>query len=249
MKLPELRLNKAPVEQRERLRRWLTEWEVDSELPGPPPVPSAAESREAGNAPVAAWLADDSPRMGQVRLLVPSPGRADRRPVYVAVISEISGSFLVAPFGRFSEPCLPGELCTDIDSPALRVLCVWNAVRIASALLARSWHASDMPNELLRDTSALHDALEEGKPVPGHLMSRVGPPSWHPADPRRLYEAEESVLSQAIARGDGSATFSYPTDSSPWLLAADPGSEYGSEPGAPPDNGKFPPDPPSESTS
>ncbi len=184
------------AEQREMLAAWLVEWRLDKELPPPP-------REDAGN--VSTQCADTSTggafdktigatgavlRTGDIVLLPPDGETTSARPVYVALLAaRADGSWLCAPFSRFSIPASDGEYATERNFDPLKVVCAWNANRLPQAALGRGWiveHLGAQDLKILADFAAGRRA--ELPP------SRRGPPIVHPLDPRREYIEEERCL-------------------------------------------------------
>ena len=196
--LPEMRCSPAPRWQRERLGRWLREWEIECRLV----EPEGPEDDMTGDAYVietAPGVVEEAevhlPAVGQIRLLRPAKGPSAMHPLYVAILAQNDdGRFLVAPYGRFSEPAIPGELKTGRDEPCLRVLCLWKAQRVTTEQLARTWLVGELAEGERSEASAIHAFIDEGTPIPEALIERIGPPLVHPADPRHEYLDEENSL-------------------------------------------------------
>jgi len=232
------------IRERKALARWLAEWRIDRVLSevsdgcdwsGEAAVilPGSAGARRAG------------PACGDIRLLYPvSEGAPLSRPVYVALIeADAGGAFTVAPFGRFSDPALPGEWRTGFRALPARVLCLWNRRRISSAALRGSWRPARMPAGKLRKAAAILMAIRSGADPEDVAPGEVGPPARHPLDPRFRYEAAEAAafdgeiraLEKAAARLDeGTAAGGIVGEGAgaERLLAAEPAAphEFGKKP-------------------
>jgi len=128
------------------------------------------------------------------------------RPVYVAVLARFdAGHYLVAPYGRFAEPAIPGELETRRHEPSLQVLCVWQAQAMQAEELARAWFAGELEDGESREALAIHAFIDRGTPIPDGLRDRIGPPLVHPADPRHEYlDEQEPWAGSRLAVPDGS---------------------------------------------
>ncbi|MDP6505588.1 MAG: hypothetical protein QF886_18350, partial [Planctomycetota bacterium] len=145
--------------------------------------------------------------------------------------------YLCAPFGRFSEPALPGELRLLQDVPALRVLCVWNAVVLPEESLAGSWHVGALDSDALGAVTAVRAYLDRGHQLPSGLEEDTGPPVIHPIDPRRDYRESEIEWSALLAgesdnpflvRDAGDRGYGMGDDSQ-FLMAAEERARYGRE--------------------
>lgn len=143
---------------------------------------------------------------GEIRLLNPWLVRDLRRPLYFAVLKEwLDGLWLIAPFGRFSEPGTVGEWNTgrgesDPRQAPLNVLCLWNAHTVPHEVLCQSWFIDILEQEELEKAWEVFRHVATGKPLPSQLTERVGPPLYHPADPRHDYLAEEAAGLRPLGR-------------------------------------------------
>ena len=238
MKLPDLKLLPAPEWQRERLDAWLGEWEISRDLAAGNAVDDEcadADDSADDTATSAPLSAEPEPVAGQVRLLSPVVPVASERLVYIVVL-RVSGDdmFAVAPFGRFSEPCIPGELLTERPDLSLRVLCLWNTVELSASVIRQGWVVDSLSDQELHDALRVEDCSRNGDSLPSELVERVGPPMWHPSDPRRLYMAEESSLAdglRAACEESASGTIIYPVSADQDRLVADPHADYEVAPG------------------
>jgi hypothetical protein len=247
-RLGPIRVEAAPAWQRQRLARWLAEWQLERRLRegDPPPFASgqsrppagvgAAEAKPApglsGAEPAAT---DGSVRIGQIRLMKPDLAGGECRPLFVAVLRETpEAGLLVAPFGRFAEPATPGELLTGRDRPPLRVLCLWSARWLCPTLVERSWTVDALTATELGEALSVWSAIAGAAPLPAELEERVGPPIVHPADPRHEYRAEEMTIMSALAaaaaeawESPGNAAWDIGTTTAEWRLAAESREVYG----------------------
>lgn len=231
MKLPALNLDPAPEWQKERLARWLAEWEIDRSLAdeagGRSNVPD--DRNHPGVGDMARPLSGEPEvSAGQIRLLAPDICGCERL-VYVAVLRrEPDGRFLFAPFGRFSEPAVPGELLTGRDTVCLRVLCLWNAQTVSADILGRSWLADELTGPEIKEAMAVYSHVIEGGDLDSELEKRTAPPLIHPADPRHFYKDEENGLVSSLAVG--SLVWPERADEERELpMAAEPPETYGSD--------------------
>ena len=208
-KLPAVRVLPPNARDRERLRLWLHEWEIDQVLRTTPPDGAdessgqpALKTANGSGAPVAAPADAASLRVGQIRLLHPGSERHEaERTLYVALLEETAEQgFLVAPFGRFSQPALPGEWLTGFRALALRVLCLWSARTVERRALARSWHAGTMKPGQVAAAMEVYRLIHAGGPFPPNRSRRTGPPLVHPLDPRLTYQAEEADAFECALR-------------------------------------------------
>ncbi|MBA4389007.1 MAG: hypothetical protein C0404_13580 [Verrucomicrobia bacterium] len=250
---------------RRRLDLWLREWEVDQALPADPdategaratapakPAGSRIELRATGSVP-------EPVSAGQIRLLHPLPdNRTDIRPFYVAVlhVDSSGGNVLVAPFSRFKNPAVPGELKSGLDGIHVRVICVWNARLLPGPFVARSWVAGELSGDRLRQAKSLYQrhvcernillgssaawpagslSFPTSVGPPSHDVASVGetgPPLQHPLDTRHIYLARESAAFDEIQRAAESnagqrRSITYDCAGTGLLKAAEDRAEYG----------------------
>ena len=232
LSLPKLDLQGAPAWQKERLARWMRAWEIDRDLrSAESDMPGDNASFEGRAAlPVSPLSEEPPPEPGQVRLFSPELAAARDRLLYVAVLAATGDvGFTAAPCGRFPEPCVPGELLTGCETPALRVLCLWNAATIPSTTLSKSWVIHSLHGAQLAEARIVSRHIASGQALPPQLVERIGPSLWHPADPRRQYLAEERRVMESLLGGPGDS-IEYPTLRPAWPIAADPHDPYGSNP-------------------
>lgn len=213
-------------QQQMRLARWLLDWQLEEALGDD--LCEAAEAGE-GAAPTAgtfAWPVDPlevepAAREGEIRLLSPEISGADRRPLFVAVLADAGGGGLwLAPFGRFAEPALPGELQLARETPPLRVLCIWAARRIRAGTTGWSWLVDTLTEDERRAAWAVHAHVQTGVPLPEDVLERVGPPLCHPEDPRVVYRARESLAADRWLRALN-ALYVLPSEDTGWQRAAE----------------------------
>jgi hypothetical protein len=147
------------------------------------------------------FLYDSKPALTcQIRLFHPFSKETNGRLRYVAVLKENKdGSWLVAPFGRFSEPAVPGEWKTGRKAPSLRILCIWNARWMARSILERSWVVDRMPASKIEHALVIQQFLAEGKEPSRLFSNQIGPPLIHPLDPRMEYLEEERAWFSALS--------------------------------------------------
>jgi hypothetical protein len=153
--------------------------------------------------------------------------------VYFAVLDERPNNVvLIAPFGRFAEPALPGEWLTGLKAMPLRVLCPWNSRIVGGAALHASWCAGRMTAEKVRQAIEVFNHIKANTPLTSVSLENLGPPLKHPLDPRLQYQIEEGNLIDEVLsafRQDGSSAI-YETESQELLLAAESQEPYGNDP-------------------
>ncbi len=199
----------ALARQRRQLAQWLFEWQLEQAITAPAACVEAAvaSARESVGEDAARALAvehqtgrrADALQAGDVRLLRPVLSSARDRPVYLLLLTQSDDkSWLVAPFGRFAVPAVPGEWRTGLRALPAAVLCGWQVRRVPTAVLAGAWHSMTLAMPRLATARRIAaaccespelDAAAEGGPLP---WTELGPPLRHPDDPRRAYLAEES---------------------------------------------------------
>ncbi len=245
MKTVEWSSGPVPEEKKERLARWLAEWQIEQSLTAgdgdeeTEPSRDGEERSPSDREGLVAPTADEpGPDAGQVRLLSPQIPAAGDMPLHVALLDRVApGVFLAAPFSRFAEPATPGELQTGRTERALRVLCPWNARSIPLRTLQKGWIVSDLTEQQRQDALCVYRHVHKGDPLREDLVHRIGPPLVHPDDPRLVYEAREDLRMDRIVR-EGAELEESPLhdlyaarkqDDDLRLAAESPG-EYGDEP-------------------
>lgn len=143
-------------------------------------------------------------KQGAIRLLAEELTNGHRPHVNVLVLGPWGGkesqSWLIAPYGPFSEPADESELKTGRDEPGLRVLCVWNARIVPSEVLLISWLLGEAEPDEVADALAVFRCHTGGEPLPIRLRPLVGPPILSKSDPRITYFAEERGVLAGIDR-------------------------------------------------
>jgi len=249
--LPPVEQGAASDKQRERLARWLAEWELDRALreeevdrSGAAPKrvrdgdTSGSREKEGGRNGKPFRSApggdDADPAPGQIRLLPPSMPGAGERPVYVLVLAaEGTNGFVLVPFGRFAGPAVPAELLTGRDEPFLRVLCVWNVIRLTADSARRTWLAGSVDDEELGTALAVYRHETEGVDLADNVADRIGPQLSHPFDPRYIYLREEADRLRRLDESArcGTRRFIYDRQDEDRVLpkAAEDREEYGED--------------------
>ncbi len=246
MKLPRITITPPPEQQRERLARWLKEWEAEKILRAESEkmnfTASAPSATGGVNTAIRTGLNMTSKpgRLRQVRLLRRTAGvEPGYRPVYVAVLEKVrKDSFLVAPFGRFAEPAVPGEWLTGLKALPLRVLCLWNSRVVETDVLGQSWLAGRISPEKVQRALEVCRFIRSGTPRVSVQDKELGPPLRHPLDPRLEYQAEEAaVLDETLMAAEKVVRVQVPAPDrgpvtyeiapSEMRLAAEPRAKYG----------------------
>lgn len=217
-RLPRMPAAQGTDDQARCLAAWLDEWRIEqalgdeeresAERPAPGAEPGgdghavATAGAGAGRSQAGDRTGHAPPQAGQIRLMFPVAAAPAARPLYVALLEACGeAAFLAAPYSRFATAATPGELATGRKPLPLRVLCVWNARYIPAAAAAGSWLSGRLRPSERRDALIVRNRTAAGEPVPPALRDRVGPPLRHPADPRRIYVAQEEALTDAILTG------------------------------------------------
>lgn len=188
--------------QRRGLALWLEEWRVYKALAAvsvPEGGGSAGKDSAVGGVGLTfpeAGGRSQPLRVGQVRLLRPAGmNLLQQRPVYVVLLMRQGvASWLVAPFGRFANPAVPGEWRTGLRSAPLRVLCLWNARVVSHQALESAWLSRRLTATQAARALAVWQTCADGMPLESVLAQRIGPPLQHPLDPRHEYLQEEREL-------------------------------------------------------
>ena len=186
-------------EQREMLAAWLAEWRLEKELPQPPHEDVVSTGAPGGDGrdmfgqsypDKTVGATNTALRAGDIVLLPPDGETSSTRPVYVVLLAAgPNGSWLCAPFSRFSTPATEGEYMTGRNFDPLKVVCAWNSGHLSQNVLERGWlveHLGAQDLKILADFALKRRA--ELPPV------RRGPPIVHPLDPRHEYVEEERCL-------------------------------------------------------
>lgn len=190
MNLPPYQTTTRSAAQRELLRQWLAERNLDLVLreataPDGEAAPSLRYERTRRTTPVAA-------RAGDVVIARPSV-RGGWGPLYLALLDQLPDQrWHAVPFSRYSVPAVPGEWRTGLDTPALRVLCFWNVRAVEPARLLPGVTCR-LPRAQFARIRIIAAELDAGPLGTSGAAKGFGPPLVHPADPRYDYLAEERV--------------------------------------------------------
>lgn len=196
---------------RARLLDWLVSWRLDQMAEigegdegafgggGGIPAPSGTESRPAFRDLVAPF--DPDVRTGEIRLVPDRTADFLPRPLYFAVLDIWEdGQVVLAPFGPFDVPATPGELLLDREAAPLRVLCPWNARSVDRSVAQTSWRVDALREAELEAALAVFRHAVSGRPLPDAVIRTVGPPLYHPKDPRHEYIGREvALIGEALA--------------------------------------------------
>jgi len=176
-----------------RLHRWCAEWALDQAIQEPTECASYADTARPD---VEACVRPAQPlRPDIIALLAPLRGEPDLPPLYVAILGvSDSDTCVCIPYGRFSEPATPGELLSGEKTPALRVLCLWNARRLASPCALCGWVVRHLSGDEKADMRKAYASVSNSAALPEELLRSGGPPLFHPEDPRRAYLHDSRAL-------------------------------------------------------
>ena len=219
MTLPRTTRTAPSPAQRERLARWLGEWQLlrglSAEDGGGIALPAPRFGAKAAGLQ-ARQRAGESVCPGDIRLLAPEWPSTWKRPRFL-LVAEVAATrdALIIPFGPLSEPAHEGELRTRRDECGLRVLCLWNARWAPAAALESGWLIDRLPSDGLAEVAAARRAAEEGIPLTEPLGERVGPPLVHPLDPRHEYLARLADDMDELASDLRASAFAA---GAPWTL-------------------------------
>ncbi len=227
-RLPKIRIVRASPAQRKVLARWMREWATERALEHDAVVEKRVVN-QAENTPTAT----EPLAVGQIRLFRPFSGVTQSRPRYFAILDTgAGGTWVIAPFGRFRTPAVPGEWQTGRRAPALAVLCVWNRRALGASIALQSWVVDHLKGREKDAALAVYAHAVDGSALPAGAARRVGPLLQHPLDPRHDYLDEERSWLDSLARWPHEGgTLSYLADFVPGRpsslkLAAEPQTEY-----------------------
>lgn len=205
-------------QQRRQLADWLAERALDLAL---------GEEREP-NAPLCAFSRYDAAatawRAGDVAVMCPVG--SGWGPVYGLLIEQHDAGWWTVPFGRYATPAVPGEWTTGLAAPPLRVACGWN-LRFVPPERFLPGAAKRLTEKQMIEVRRCMDHIKRGVALGSALAKRLGPPLFHPADPRYAYLEEERerldahlpAVHEIVAEDDRAP--------SSWLLAAEGRPVYG----------------------
>ena len=197
-KLEELKLEPAAGWEKERLSRWLYEWEL-MQAPDNATELEAQDEKSLDILPKDSVAPmDDNIEIGQIRLLAPA---ASENMVFIVIVSITKdGNIGCVPFGSLAEPATPDELLSERAIEVVRVYSLWNLREVSPNIVGKSWIVDllDKPEtkRLLRALAA----LDRNGSLPNDLLEDAGPPLVHPEDPRREYKnCERQRINRAFA--------------------------------------------------
>lgn len=234
-RLPHGKMVRVPMAQRRRLQRWLHEWHIERALRDEDEIGLQAPTSPvppAGRLGPSTAISEKHPRPGQIRLLFPETPALRCRPRYVVILHALkSSNFLIAPFGVFSEPAVPGEWKTSRAQAHLATLCLWNTRKVPASLISRSWSVDNLTPKELAAARTIHHASTTRRAIPARFRDAVGPPLRHPLDPRHEYLDEERTwmdqfLSVVPEQGANQPLWSLRKREHQLPLAAESGTRY-----------------------
>ncbi len=192
-KLEKLKLIPADDKQKERLVRWLYEWNLflTSTNTDDDVSDIADTSSEYQNILSNRYITpfDENFESGQIRLM--SPG-ADENMLFIVITSVFTdGTIEFIPFSLLTEPATPDELLSGRKNAVVAVYCLWNFRKVQKDMVGNSWIVDQLTDiEIKRLLQAFNAYKQNGTP-PDDLRPETGPPLIHPEDPRRKYKNYE----------------------------------------------------------
>jgi hypothetical protein len=198
--LPTLKFSDNSPTQREFLKEWLTDWNIQtaaSQIADEDEyIPDGTTTKEQ----IARLKGlvnpfDANVSNGEIRILSTAIVPDSDRPYYIAVIKEWEEDMmLIAPYAPFTVPATTGELLTGRDHFSLANLELWNARTVPTVLLRKSWLVDELSKEECDEAFAVFANITSGKELPENLTERIGLPIVNPKDPRIEYQNMESEL-------------------------------------------------------
>ncbi len=190
-KLEKLKLVQASDADRERLARWLYEWNLLQASDGGDEVDMDDKANSLDSLPEDCFVApmDGSIEVGQIRLMAPV---ANENMVFAVVVSIAeNGDIGFVPFSSLAEPATSDELLSGRDKELVCVYCLWNLRIVSADIMGKSWVVDLLDEyEMKRLTRAVISLEHEGC-LPDDLRADAGPPVVNPEDPRREYKDYE----------------------------------------------------------
>lgn len=193
--------------QAAQLKRWLQEWKLycalaDNSEDESPASYNSSDDEKAEFPPdfVPPFeTTEDTFSPGSVRVLSPELVPDAERPFYIVLLMDWAvDRKLVAPFGPISIPASTMEFQMDRTEPHLSVVSLWNARILSSEVVAKSWFAGRLEPHELEDLLAVWNYSVLDKPLPAHLLAKVGSPIDEAEDPRCDYQNAESEVFSSI---------------------------------------------------
>ena len=218
--------NLKPADQK-LFAQWLAQYEAENDLnqvfESNPDIFADCEGPEDSGKLAAAAVPDMTPPApGQIRMLKASLTSDPEIVTPVLILSQWEGSqWLIAPFSRFNVPATPGEMSSDEDFSAYKVLEVWNAAVVPEFLLcSKTVFLRTVPESFRQEACQLYFHLLADDELTDSAVKRIGPPIQSQIDPRIQYlldEKEQLRPLQAEAERINSllAVFSVPSQHDP----------------------------------
>lgn len=141
------------------------------------------------------------PKPGQIRLLHQCVLSDQESIAPIIILSQWEGDqrWLVAPFSPLTKPANPGELETDLEYHAYRVVEAWNAFVIPEFLLYTETSFLREAGEAIRlDACKVFFAHLKGTTLPEELADKCGPRIMSKFDPRIQYLLSEQEQYQPL---------------------------------------------------
>lgn len=206
----------------ELMSDWLEQWQLWKSLADNNILPE--DEQGSDGPPIAVAEYDGVPEVGDIRLLSRTVCGDTDRPIYMFVLKESKGEFLVVPAGRFDVPAFPDELATGLGE-RLEVACSFMARIIPAPLLESSWRVGTLSELLLKKLKSHHKSYFTGLPFEKELENDLGPPVYQPEDPRYEYWRNEAALFATLDAGciqyyTGSVKTQVPDNIIPFIFEA-----------------------------
>ena len=197
-KLTKLKFDPVAAWEKERLARWLYEWELMQASGGGDEIEGKEEPADILPEDTVAPMGDNI-EIGQIRLLAPVATEGMAFIVVVSIAED--GAVGCVPFGSLAEPATPDELLSGRDKEVVRVYCLWNLREASTAIVGNSWIVDSLNELEMKRLLRAVAAIESDGCLPDDLLEYAGPPIVHPEDPRREYKNyERQRIDKAIAQ-------------------------------------------------
>ncbi len=200
--LPKIKTIEISETQQAWCGLWLQAYEIDQEVNEAEVEESEMPDRDEAPATAlqVAPYAAEPVTVGQIRMMAGSLTPEAEAPVYVAIIGERDGEFLVTPYSRFSVPAFMSELYMGWDEDELATLCIWNTHTLRPESLSASWVVDTLSASESEAALSAFQTFLFGEPLPDALKNRIGAPILYPDDPRIGYQSEETRRCQGLGR-------------------------------------------------
>ena len=117
---------------------------------------------------------------------------ADEDMVFVVVVFvALDGVVGCVPFSPLSEPATPDELLSGRSKEVVRVYCLWNMREVPHSVINKSWIVDRLDESEIERLLKSVHAYRCNGLLPDDLLHDAGPVLVHPEDPRREYRSWE----------------------------------------------------------